>query len=393
MLGGEIGDCPVKSWADGVSGHYERQRRLEILESSRIIIVAPENVSDSFLVEIHMSPEPGHTGVVPIQVDEEEKGDDPLAWGFEDEEKMGEDSSAETEESGWAFDDDVEPELAAEVTPELEPAPTHAGADADPTDAWGWNDNDNPSIPDGTTEETAWDDPWSEDSSISGLGSDSRPPPAPSIASPKVATRLEKFSSKGKKVKVNGESPLTPPVTSPIKVSPISSSIHHHGAPSPAPAMSVGKRPRKLTAVNVPSETYLVSGRMKHIINMVDDVLSEGKELAASEIFSSSTESSAAPGTTLFQSASSILDLFRALYPVKFNTGLGSSPERALRFSNDCLYLSGEIEQIEHRNGVAMVKEKLLECKDRLKVLGDSWFEDTIVCAPSPFVPHSYFSG
>jgi centromere/kinetochore protein ZW10 len=53
-----------------------------------------------------------------------------------------------------------------------------------------------------------------------------------------------------------------------------------------------------------------------------------------------------------------------------------------MQFSNDCLYLSGEIARMENAAGsgsLAPVKDRLAECRQRLKVLGESWFEDTVV--------------
>jgi len=45
------------------------------------------------------------------------------------------------------------------------------------------------------------------------------------------------------------------------------------------------------------------------------------------------------------------------------------------------LFLSGEIARVEataQGTALAPVKDRLAECLHRLKVLGDSWFEDTV---------------
>jgi centromere/kinetochore protein ZW10 len=120
---------------------------------------------------------------------------------------------------------------------------------------------------------------------------------------------------------------------------------------------------------------------MRQIINIVEDVLSEGQKFATSKIFPP-IETSSPPGTVLLQSAASILDLYRALYPVKFASSLKTAPDAPMQFSNDCLYLSGEIARMENAvssGSLAPVKDRLAECRQRLKVLGESWFEDTVV--------------
>jgi centromere/kinetochore protein ZW10 len=124
---------------------------------------------------------------------------------------------------------------------------------------------------------------------------------------------------------------------------------------------------------------------MRQITNIVADVLAEGQNFAASKILPP-IETSAPPGTVLLQSAASLLDLYRALYPVKFAGRLKTAPDAPLLFSNDCLYLSGEVARMEAAGAaknLAPVKDRLVECRTRLKVLGDSWFEDTVVCRTS----------
>ncbi|KAJ7504302.1 hypothetical protein B0H11DRAFT_1981579 [Mycena galericulata] len=414
LLGDDKSDRPIKAWVDGMGGHYERQRRVQILETSRIIVLAAESAPDKFQVEIDIHQD-GTPEVVPVQVEE----DHDASWGFGDGEKPvngGEETAAD---DGWGFDDDNEPEPvpapplaviqpvppaeeAAEdgwgfdeeedVAPGLseepkEPPAATNGHDAPEPDAWGWNDDDAP------TDEAAWDDPWDDPPAQPSAVADSRPPPAPSIAavnkptlsspastsSPRMATRLEKLANKGKK-HLNGNSPMSSPALS----TPMSSAKPIPATPAPPPppppdtTKSPEKRPPRLLVV--PKETCLVSGRIRQIINIVEDVLAEGQKFAASKIFPP-LETSSPPGTVLLQSAASILDLYRALYPVKFAGRLNSVPEAPMQFSNDCLYLSGELARLEsvaHGNALTPVKDRLAECRNRLKVLGDSWFEDTV---------------
>jgi centromere/kinetochore protein ZW10 len=82
----------------------------------------------------------------------------------------------------------------------------------------------------------------------------------------------------------------------------------------------------------------------------------------------------------ILRSALSILDLYRALYPVTFGAHFALSSELALRFSNDCLYLNGEAGRIESAlPGDSLLKQTLDITKENLKILGESWFEDVIV--------------
>ncbi|KAJ7759219.1 hypothetical protein B0H16DRAFT_1885130 [Mycena metata] len=441
---GDDGERAIKAWVDGLGGHYERQRRVRILEAARVVVLAPEQ-ADGFRAEIEMVQEK-----VPVQAEGEEEENADSSWGFEEEGPVNGDAAADdgdgwgfdedepepapaavvpaiplveesvSAEDGWGFDDEDEPVPDAEPEPqppamngheqkngdqpEPEPEP-----DAD--DAWGWNDD----APEESAEDTpAWD-AWDEPSTSS---TDSRPPPAPSIApaaaaaiasspapSPKMATRLEKLANKGKK-NLNGSSPMGSPIPSPVSArsspAPITSAKFPppKSAPAPpAPAKEKERHPPPPLAppAPIPKETYLVSARMRQIIVIVEDVLVEGRTFATSNVLPpppSSTESSgpSPPGTLLLQSAASAVDLYRALYPVKFaarlKAGSGGS-EAPMRFSNDCLWLSGEVARLEvagagsapGKGGQQLppaVKERLGECRHRLKVLGDSWFADTV---------------
>ena len=111
----------------------------------------------------------------------------------------------------------------------------------------------------------------------------------------------------------------------------------------------------------------------------MEDVLNEGLEFTSSSIVHA-LESASVPGTVLLQTAASVLDLHRALYPVVFGAELRSSLQGPIRFSNNYLYLSQEIERLETTSPVA--KERLAECRHRLKVLSETWLDDAIVSAP-----------
>jgi centromere/kinetochore protein ZW10 len=388
MLGNDVNDRPVKAWSDGLCGHYERQRRTQILDSSRTIMTAPENSTDKFLVEVEV-PSATDPIAVPIQIDEDarEANKDDIkddAWGFDDDVNSGTGSSFEVDTDGWGFDDEIAPDLVQEhkiekPSPSPEIVNVEHEDEPDPSGAWGWNDNEDVEVPDGA-EETAWDDPWGEEPDPV---TDPRPLPAPSITSPRIATRLEKAANKGKKRTSDASSTVSPGASVPL------SSDHPTSlpdAPVPVPtnpasghAPSLGTQSSRSTT-QVPKESYLVSGRMKRIISVLGDALNEGKQFSSAEIFPLS-ESDSVPGSVILQSASSILDLHMALYPVKFGKDL-AHPECGMQFSNDCLYLSGEVERVRDaaaRDVPALVQERLSECTKRYKLLADSWYHDVIV--------------
>ncbi|KAJ7043699.1 hypothetical protein C8F04DRAFT_727558 [Mycena alexandri] len=434
---GDDGERAIKAWVDGLGGHYERQRRVRILEEARVIVLAPEQ-GDGFRVEIEMVQEK-----VPVQAEGEEENAD-NSWGFEEE---GPVNGAADDGDGWGFDEDeakpapaavvpaiplVEESVSAEdgwgfddeedePVPEPQEAPpppatnghgqknggqpeTEPEPEPDADDAWGWNDDAPAESAEDTTAWDAWDEP-------STSSTDSRPTPAPSIApaaaaaivsspapSPKMATRLEKLANKGKK-NLNGNSPMGSPIPYPAPMASAKFPPPNSAPAPPAPAKEKERHPPPPLAppAPVPKETYLVSARMRQIVAIVEDVLAEGRTFAGSGVLpppSSSTEgsSNSPPGTLLLQSAASAVDLYRALYPVKFAARLkvgSGGAEAPMRFSNDCLWLSGEVARLEGAGAGSApgkvgqqlppaVKERLGECRQRLKVLGDSWFEDTV---------------
>ncbi|TFK65606.1 hypothetical protein BDN72DRAFT_889334 [Pluteus cervinus] len=348
LLQNDIHDRVIKTWGEGVSGHYERQRREHILEHCRSIVISPEAPSDTFRVEIDVLPDE----FAPLEAPEPdsstaaESGEAEAAWGFEEDTTLG-----ESEGDSWGLDDDIPetdpiPEPQEDDTSAPKPPPADGTEEPDSEAAWDLNDGDN---------DATWDDdPWSNN-----------PPDEPAIdvqhTPVKVASRLEKAASKSKKP-MNG---------------------HHTESPTlhPPPSSALGKTPEKqeapVQAGPPPKENYLVSGRTKLILRIVADVLTEGRQLQASRILPTVAGMSA-PGTIIFQSASSCLDLYRALYPIKFSTTL-SAPERAMRYSNDCLYLSEELDNMLHAGSYEDgVKQKLVDCKEHFRVLSESWLYDTV---------------
>ncbi|KAK0188663.1 hypothetical protein F5146DRAFT_1002724 [Armillaria mellea] len=339
VLGGDQHDNSIHNWAAGVAGHYERQRRLQILDAARSLIVSPRNKHDVLTVEVELQTESRQATVVPIQADDNPPAGDEDAWGFDDQK---EDARADAEVegldsngNGWEFDDEVEVESD-------EGKQENGDNGDDPGDAWGWNDEDQSS--EDVPEETAWDDPWGD------IPADDPAPPVPSLTSHEAADTSAKIVNKGK-AKVNGNSPT---------------SFQNTAAPT-VPHKPPEKRPPKLTL----TETYLVSGQVMEILKIVENVLNEGVELAASKIF---PLSKSPIGNLLLQTAPSVVDLYKALYPVVFSGELKTTLDAPVRFSNDCLYLSQELERID----AGAVKDRMQESQRWLEILGNSWLDDTI---------------
>ncbi|CAL1714224.1 unnamed protein product [Somion occarium] len=355
VLGDTSPEKDVKAWADAVGTHYERRRRVDLLERARAIITREDNISDAFRVEVIVAEEASpkkhlmDATVAPKTVPPVEEE----AWDFE-EESSTQDFS---EENGWDFEDDVEAKqetTGGSSALNDNPPPN----EEDPADAWGWNDDDEPTPPDekdGSTDSSAWDDPWGDEPSV----------PKPAVVA-KPATRLEKVSNKGK------SSATSSAVQSPVPTA----------APPPTPAMpslaKQGTRDLGTPQQYAEKESYLVSGRSQELVTLVEDVLREAAELAKSKILPSDSQRSPV-GSILGLTSSFILDLYRALYPVTFSNALSTSPKRAMFFSNDCLWLSGEVKRISALGSVpSPTKEKLIQGQERLKVLEESWFEDVV---------------
>jgi centromere/kinetochore protein ZW10 len=49
-------------------------------------------------------------------------------------------------------------------------------------------------------------------------------------------------------------------------------------------------------------------------------------------------------------------------------------------FSNSCLYMANAVQRIEDTiYGQPILKDRLSECRHHLQLLGESWFNETIV--------------
>ncbi|THH07395.1 hypothetical protein EW145_g3406 [Phellinidium pouzarii] len=340
----------------------------------------------------------------------------------------------EVDETRWEFDNIEDSNRDA---PQAEPEGDNEGQDD--SDVWGWGDgdkealgeqnstlatsgNDSNSIhksvshtngnkPNGTglpagtaLGDPAWDDAWDEPS----VTEPTFPPPTQSLSPPKQpkhAKRLEKFSKKGKGLaspsgtSSSSSSPFTASPAFPSSVSSTSFHTSHSprqdstysspqkihipsshsetGPPKPAVLSLYQKVPKP--------ETYIVSGRAQDLVHLIADVFSEDCQTACTSAFSdfispSSTDTSAStlPSTLILQTAPFALDLYRAVYPVTFSSEL-SRPDCALRFANDCSYISEEIAKLEVPEcAVSTIHEHMRGSLERLRKLGEWWFEEGV---------------
>ncbi|PPQ64214.1 hypothetical protein CVT24_008590 [Panaeolus cyanescens] len=425
LIGNDWPEDILKSWSTGVSGHYERRRRTEILELARKEILQPDDPKDTFKAISDGGLETSIPTVVPIQIEDDVQDD---AWGFDEpmtanEEKSdkweanqdvktpeGEKESGDSwgfdepstpngqEDAGdsWGFDDDIvddtnlepEPEPVEEPSTQQEEAssaPEPEVSEPDPADAWGWNDDETPSQEEEAVVDDPWDDPWGDTAMDSHQEEAPKAIPAKATIQPKAATRLEKMASKHKKIhsesNFSAGSPAVhsqPPEPTTITLSPPSPKAPEPQTNGHSRRQNGIKRPPEVVTTIAPKEYYDVPKRAKRIIRMIETVIDESKLFYASNLFPDAKDVTPAPGTILVQSASSILDLFEALYPVTFAEEL-ESPEQAILFSNCCLYMAGAVQRVEDTlYGQNMLKERLTECRNHLQILGDSWFADTI---------------
>jgi protein transport protein DSL1/ZW10 len=394
MLNQDPRDREVQTWTDAVPSHYERRRRAQILEDARQMILRQDEDGAQIRVEVEQSKVPpvslpnsapatqssgsGSEGAADVSDD---------AWGLEEEESGDTDDvvSAAEEEDAWGFDDaPTEPETTKpENLPEpILPRDTSAEAvPAADASAWGWDDSGEEVNPPATTSPQAsssdngadWDDdPWGEPSSPS-LPSSSPTPPAP-----KPASRLEKLANKAKakatppRTSSLTDSPVAVPGRTPLATTRPSEPVGTNNTTS----SSTTRAPTKSVPQAV--ETYAISGRARQLADTVDGILREGEEFASTAIFDSkaSATQQQTRGLVILQTAPAVLDLFRALYPVKF--GQRPTELKSIVFANDCLYARGRALSTARRCPVG-AKERLLETADSLEAIGTRWYEQCVV--------------
>ncbi|KAH8116435.1 Centromere/kinetochore Zw10-domain-containing protein [Phellopilus nigrolimitatus] len=344
------------------------------------------------------------------------------------------------DENGWDFEYTVNGAPAQEPHEAVHDSEQPNGDEVqDDSDAWGWGDGDgtgaeheddsslapsgddggleskktnghkvDSSIPtvseDSISEDSAWDDAWDEPAPAPSLHSSEQP--IPSTKAPKVAKRLEKLSAKGKEKGLASpafaSNSQTPHFTSPALPSSISSVFSDtFTSPRPDSVFSSSSRslhstaslsqpgPSKPIPLTLPlkskvPETYIISERAQDLVRLISDIITESREVVNSKVFqefhSSSPDSStsASPSLLVLQAAPSALDLYRAVYPVAFGAEL-TRPERALRFSNDCAFVSDEATKLDLSDDAEVaVLEHMHESLERLRGLGEWWFDEGI---------------
>ncbi|KAF5362245.1 hypothetical protein D9756_002329 [Leucocoprinus leucothites] len=447
LEGSSAAELPIRTWVDGLTVHYERQRRLELLGNCRTIILSQEDSKDCFMFEMEVKSESTRATVVPVQddgvetIDDNEFRDD--AWGFDDEAEGGKPMPVENQkipepvpvqreeddyqDDAWGLDDEntveeEQPQIPTHAAAHTEFIPTEDGdngwelndddlpgtnsepsllaasqstesdnpsgnPEPDPGDAWGWNDD---------TEVTGNDSNWDDDPWANAPAVDE--PVAEKPAVRKAATGLQKIVNKAKKP-VNGHTSVASATPSPAPLHappPPPPNLHSANGytshadnawrdSTPAPAPVPVKRPPELKILA--KESFTVPDKARRIIKAVENLIEECKQFQASSLFPlypsiTSSTSSSQPGAILSQTPLSLVDLYIAMYPVKFGKYLLDSAQNGMLFSNSCLYLAHELGKIEkslgRSGGFEGLKEKLEECGKNLTVVGESWYEQVV---------------
>jgi centromere/kinetochore protein ZW10 len=385
MLGQDPRDLEIKSWADAVSSHYERKRRAQILEDARQMILRQDDGSQ-IRIEVDLPPAPPPKSAPATQSSgsgSEGTGDvSDDAWGLEGEESEDTNDvvSAAEEEDAWGFDDaPTEPQHSTPEVPQEPILPRDTLPESEPSSddsTWGWDDSVEEAIPPATTSPRTsssgngadWDDdPW-------GDSSDPSPAPAP-VPPPKPASRLEKLASKAKAKATPPHSPTSirdSPTTGTRQPLPAKTRRSGLVGTSNTTPQSKKEPPRS----QLQPETYAISGRARQLADTVDGILREGEEFASIAIFDSKASAAQQRGSVILQTAPAVLDLFRALYPVRF--GQRPTEPKSIVFANDCIY-ARERTLSAARQCVVGAKDKLLETADSLEATGKRWYEQSIV--------------
>ncbi|CDO69756.1 hypothetical protein BN946_scf184766.g1 [Trametes cinnabarina] len=384
MLGDATGERSIKAWVDNIGLHYERKRRAEILDRARAIFVSPDDEGRSFRVEVTLDLEERSPSIPAEEKVQTANGtthdgktngnghheaiseEAESAWDFEEETTV---RSEESSGNGWGFDDDAEPDVTPQPhagssdgpAPNQPPTAEGTVAAENTDDAWGWNDDTSPTAAEDEAVEDPWDDPWDE------KPSEPEPTVSSPITAPKPAKGLQKFP------KSTPSTPAIPPQSSP-------SQAQARSLQSPPPTRSLAQQtllPMQAKPTQV-TESYVVSGRTKDLLQLLEDVLHEGTELVSSGVLKPTVAMS--PGNLLMQAAPMALELFRALVPIANATLLQQSPKEPMRFANDCRFVGEELVRIVSRltGPKAATQDKLQEGVESLRVLADSWFEDAI---------------
>ena len=394
-------ESEIRSWAEGIVSHYQKKRRVDILDQARRMFTdVSSDWNETFQVEWTVSSvEPILTAndpPFPVSAPTSSAANHLPVSATNGTNGLHRDVGVEQVDSeGWGFDDEGAGADGEDTLPNQEamgssvgsssPSFTDSTTDEVDDDAWGWNDEESTEptpVPgldasmNGNPEGGAGDDPlwdaWDD------------PPPSPPTkkAMPKPAKKLEKFSNKGKQGADPPKILTQPPERQPISI-PSHTPLHVNPNSLPGPIslasswsssssstqqfQSIPPTPASITAQNqAPKEFYSVSSGMQDIIELVESVILESSEFSRSTCLaaylpdpnsasSSWSASGVAPGSVILNTVPSILDLFRALTPMTLHLGLENGGDfqkrasteviakKAIQFSNDCLYLEERI--------------------------------------------------
>jgi len=460
-------DNEIKNWVGGIVSHYQRKRKVEILDQARRMFTRiSSDWHETFQVEWNASsvtPAPGTNDPILPELDPPSSAADrPPMLAVNGANCVHKEAEIEqVDDEGWGFDDvddgtnetDAPPDDEAKEplrvnAPSSSTDPDVYTADEVDDDAWGWNDEEGPE-PTPMPKPEALSGSGANGNDERGAGGDGPlwdawddAPPSPPTKNivPKPATKLEKFSSKSKQGTKPPKIITQPPEPNPIPVSAntstrldpdyapalasstsLSSSWSSSGSTPSQQFQSIPPTPASITVQEkVPKEFYSVSSGMQDILELVENIMLESSEFSRSTLLaayhstpnSGSSASRGTHGSVILNTVPSILDLFRALYPMTLHleleggggsqNGAGkstvseSSAKRAIQFSNDCLYLGERIQELlpalSSRSGKASaavppdvwtidgsLRDKVEDAGKRVKIYGESWFAKTIV--------------
>ena len=462
----------IKSWVEGIVSHYQKERRVGILDQARRMFTdVSSDWQGTFQVEWTVvpatpalsasgsAPEPlptvdhppvSTTNGVNLGMEVEQVDDE--GWGF------GDDDNGPGEE-GAQPNGEMNDSQRKNPPPPLTDPNAHTADEVD-NDAWGWNDDEDleptPVPVPGPSSETKEN---GNGNATGGAGGDDPlwdawddPPPSSPIKKvvPKPATKLEKLSSKNKhgakppNIVTQPPEPEPVPSNAPTRANPnhlpppasalsLSSSWSSTSSPGSQQFLSIPPTPASVTMQQkAPKEFYSVSSGMQDILELVESVMLESSEFSRSTLLaaylpapdsgsSTSSKSGATPGSVILNTVPSILDLFRALYPMALQLepesggasqkGAGKNAatevptKKAIQFSNDCLYLEERIRELLPASSPGSGKShtvvppdvwtidtglrgKVEDAGKRVKVYGESWFAKTVVRHLAPLSVH-----
>ena len=356
----------IKSWVEGIVSHYQRKRKVDIIgQARRMFTDISSDWHETFQVEWTVSvtsapsancsafPEsdpPSSAAERPLTlavngtncVDKEaeiEQVDDE-GWGFDD-------ADDGTDEADAPPDDEAKEPLRVNASSSFTDPNAHAANEVD-DDAWGWNDEEDPE-PTRMPKPEAFSESKANGNAEGSAGGDDplwdawddAPPSPPTKKVLKPATKLEKFSSKGKQGAKPSKIITQPPEPKPIPISantstrldpnylpalasstPLSSSW---SSPSSTPSQqfqSIPPTPASIAAQEkAPKEFYSVSSGMQDILELVEGIMLESSEFSRSTLLAAylpapnpaSSTPGSTPGSVILNTVPSIFDLFRAL--------------------------------------------------------------------------------